>query len=283
MISGGVALFGGALYNDIYDKNGINYEKGLVLGYAGNSSIPSGLLTLAGEKPNSPMNVLLGVGQGYAIEEAENINGVGAIVGEIATPIIDAGVIEVATTPILIKGTGILIKGTAGVSRVGRNAVHAPRKAVTGMDNRGFSSLAEQKYDAIRSLRMSDVESVATNTGLTVSEVTTMKKHLFFGKHQRFAPEVGGVVRKRFDANDDIAEAWLKAQNRPLDARQQQWFRQLRDHELGERSLMGSGVPFQDVSAWQRTNGQWEHVYREGLRGAHELAPRPPKFWPFFE
>jgi hypothetical protein len=113
MISGGVALFGGALYNDIHDKNGINYEKGLVLGYAGNSSIPSGLLTLAGEKPNSPMNVLLGVGQGYAIEEAENINGVGAIVGEIATPIIDAGVIEVATTPILIKGTGILIKGTA--------------------------------------------------------------------------------------------------------------------------------------------------------------------------
>jgi hypothetical protein len=48
---------------------------------------------------------------------------------------------------------------------------------------------------------------VATNTGLTVSEVTTMKKHLFFGKHQRFAPEVGAVVRKRFDANDDIAEA----------------------------------------------------------------------------
>jgi hypothetical protein len=114
---------------------------------------------------------------------------------------------------------------------------------------------------------MSDVENVATNTGLTVSEVTTMKKHLFFGKHQRFAPEVGGVVRKRFDANDDIAEAWLKAHNVSLDARQQQWFRQLRDHELGERSLMGKGVPFQDVSAWHRINGQWEHVYREGLRG----------------
>lgn len=151
------------------------------------------------------------------------------------------------------------------------------------MDNRSFSSLAERKYDAIRSLRMSDVEKVATNTGLTVSEVTTMKKHLFFGKHQRFAPEVGAVVRKRFDANDDIAEAWLKAHNGPLDARQQQWFRQLRNHELGERSLMGKGIPFQDISAWQRINGQWEHVYREGLRGAHELSPRPAKFWPFFE
>lgn len=112
------------------------------------------------------------------------------------------------------------------------------------MDNRSFLSQAEQKYDAIRSLRMADVENVATNTGLTVSEVTTMKKHLFFGKHQRFAPEVGGVVRKRFDANDDIAEAWLRAQNGPLDVRQQQWFRQLRDHELGERALMGQGFHF---------------------------------------
>ncbi|MBM3967924.1 MAG: hypothetical protein FJ308_23155 [Planctomycetes bacterium] len=183
----------------------------------------------------------------------------------------------------LIKHLDDVIDVGVDGGRVISRGSNAPRKAVTGMDNRGFSSLAEQKYDAIRSLRMSDVENVATNTGLTVSEVTTMKKHLFFGKHQRFAPEVGGVVRKRFDANDDIAEAWLKAQNRPLDARQQQWFRQIRDHELGERSLMGSGVPFQDVSAWQRINGQWEHVYREGLRGAHELAPRPPKFWPFFE
>lgn len=151
------------------------------------------------------------------------------------------------------------------------------------MEKRDISSLAERTYVAIRSLRMSDVDTVAANTGLTVTDVTTMKKHLFFGKHQCFAPEMGTVVRKRFNANDDIAEAWLRAHNGSLDARQQQWFRQLRDHELGERSLMCDGIPFQDVSAWQRIDGQWEHVYREGLRGAHELAPRPPKFWPFFE
>lgn len=47
--------------------------------------------------------------------------------------------------------------------------------------------------------------------------------------------------------------------------------------------MMGQGMPFQDVSAWQRVNGQWEHVFREGLQGAHELAPRTPKFWPFFD
>jgi hypothetical protein len=151
------------------------------------------------------------------------------------------------------------------------------------MDDKGFSSLAEQKYDAIRSLRMSDIETVAKNSGLSISEVTIMKKHLFFGKHKRFAPEIGDVIRKRFDANDDIAEAWLIATKRSLDIRQKEWFRQLRDHELGERSLMGNGVPYQDTSAWQKTNGQWEHVYRDRLQGAHELAPRPPKYWPFFE
>ena len=154
---------------------------------------------------------------------------------------------------------------------------------MTGMDNRAYSSLAEQQYDAIRALYRSDIESVASNTGLSVAEVTAMKKHLFYGKHQRFAPEVGKVIRKRFDANDEIAEAWILAQNGPLNARQQQWFRQLADHELAERTMMGQGMPFQDLSAWQRVNGQWEHVFREGLQGAHELAPRTPKFWPFFD
>ena len=78
---------------------------------------------------------------------------------------------------------------------------------MTGMDNRAYSSLAEQQYDAIRALYRSDIETVASNTGLSVAEVTAMKKHLFYGKHQRFAPEVGKVIRKRFDANDEIAEA----------------------------------------------------------------------------
>ena len=151
------------------------------------------------------------------------------------------------------------------------------------MDNRAYSSLAEQLYDAIRALRRSDIDTVAQNTGLSVTEVTTMRKHLFFGKHERFAPEVGKVIRKRFDANDEVAEAWIRAQSGPLNARQQDWFRKLADHELAERTMMGQGMPFQDLSAWRRVNGEWEYVFREGLRGAHELVPRTPKFWPFFE
>jgi len=151
------------------------------------------------------------------------------------------------------------------------------------MDNRAYSSLAEKQYDAIRALHRSDVAAVASHTGLSVTEVMTMKKHLFYGNHQRFVPELGEVARRRFDATDEVAEAWIRAQNGPLNDRQREWFRQLADHELAERAMMGQGMPFQDVSAWQRVNGQWEHVFREGLQGAHELATRTPKFWPFFD
>jgi hypothetical protein len=161
MVSGGVALFGGSVYNNVFDRHGTNYEKGLMLGYAGNSSIPSGLLTLSGEKPNSPMNVLLGVGQGYAIEEAERINGVGAMVSEIATPAIDTAVMEVATSPILIKGTGILIKGTAAASRVGRLGLHAPVR--TAADN----VLGQVDKVALERLQLgSRIEIPAGTTGI---------------------------------------------------------------------------------------------------------------------
>jgi hypothetical protein len=155
------------------------------------------------------------------------------------------------------------------------------RLAITGVDNVPFSSLAEKQYAEIRKLLMSDIDTVAKNTGLSVSDVTAMKKHLFFGKHQRFDTTTGGVIRARFEANSAVAQAWLAAQKGPLNARQKEWFRLLRDHELGERALMGQGLPFQDLSAWKLIDGEWEHVFREGLRGAHEMAPRGPKFWPF--
>ncbi len=151
------------------------------------------------------------------------------------------------------------------------------------MDKQASPFVLEHQYNAIRELRRSDVDTVAQNSGLSVSEVITIKKHLFYGKHKRFAPEVGMVVRRRFDPNDEIAIAWTHAQNGPLNARQKQWFRRLAHHEFAERTMMGQGMPFQDLSAWQRVNGQWEHVFREGLLGAHELAPRTPKFWPFFD
>lgn len=81
------------------------------------------------------------------------------------------------------------------------------------------------------------------------------------------AENVGGLLAK---LDDDPWKAVTGMDNRAYSS-------------LAERSMMGKGMPFQDLSAWQRVNGQWEHVFREGLQGAHELAPRTPKFWPFFD
>lgn len=58
------------------------------------------------------------------------------------------------------------------------------------MNIRTHSSLVDQQYDAIRASRQSDIETVAKNTGLSESEVTAMKRHLFFGKDERFSTEV---------------------------------------------------------------------------------------------
>ena len=41
---------------------------------------------------------------------------------------------------------------------------------------------------------------------------------------------------------------------------------------------MSEGLPFQDPRGWQLIDGEWEHVWSADLIGAHELAPRPPKF-----
>jgi hypothetical protein len=85
-------------------------------------------------------------------------------------------------------------------------------------------------------------------------------------------------VTRRFDAQGEIAFAWEQAASRPLVGSEREWFQQLAAHELGESELMSSGLPFQDPRGWQLIDGEWEHVWNPDLVGAHELAPRPPKF-----
>ena len=63
--------------------------------------------------------------------------------------------------------------------------------------------------------------------GLTVQQVRTMKKHIFFGKHEFFDPDLGQVVRSRFGAMGDTAYAWEQAASRPLVGAERKWFQQL--------------------------------------------------------
>jgi hypothetical protein len=105
-----------------------------------------------------------------------------------------------------------------------------------------------------------------------------MKQHLFFEEHDLFDSGAGKVVKRRFDAQGEIGFAWELATSRPLVQEEREWFQQLAAHELGERELMSEGLPFQDPRGWQLIDGEWEHVRSAELVGAHEHAPRPPKF-----
>lgn len=121
---------------------------------------------------------------------------------------------------------------------------------------------------------MEDVATVAENTGISVQEVITMKKHLFFGRHALPIEGTGKFRMTRFEADDEIAHAWQLAQKTPLSDQAKLWFRQMADHELGERVFMGQGVPYRNPASWDPEMG----YFRSTPPGAHDMAPRQPKF-----
>lgn len=129
---------------------------------------------------------------------------------------------------------------------------------------------AERAYQGIRDVRMSDVQAVADNTGLSLQEATTLKKHLFFGRHE-YPIDGNTVVRARFTADHEIAYAWQTATTRPLTNGQSVWFNQLAQHELAERGFMAQGVPYLQQKAWTGS------YFGTTPPGAHNLAPMPPR------
>lgn len=82
--------------------------------------------------------------------------------------------------------------------------------------------------------------------------MTTLKKHLFFERHEYPIATTDGpkVVRGRFEADDEIAYAWKTAQNQELTDAQKAWFRQLANHELAEHTFMGQGIPYRTLESY---------------------------------
>ncbi len=150
--------------------------------------------------------------------------------------------------------------------------------ATFGPDDAESSAEAERVYNRIRAAGTNDVRAVADNTGLALEDILVTKQHVFFSEHEVFDVEAGNVVKRRFDAQGEIGFAWEVAATRPLVGTEREWFQLFVAHECGERKLMSEGLPFQDLRGWQFIDGEWEHVWSAGLVGAHELAPRPPKF-----
>lgn len=55
------------------------------------------------------------------------------------------------------------------------------------------------------------------------------------------------------------------------------WFRQLANHELGERQLMAKGIPYRNPAAWDSNLGS----FGSKPPGAHDLAPKQPNYGTF--
>ncbi|MGV2963356.1 WXG100 family type VII secretion target [Paenibacillus sp. AGC30] len=142
----------------------------------------------------------------------------------------------------------------------------------TGSGMRDYDKAAEAEYESIRQLKMKDVDVVASNTGMSVNEIRSMKKHLFFGKHQ--VPQPGGKEYKmeRFIADDEIAYAWKTAQKGELSIEQKTWFKQLAEHELAERKFMSQGQKYRTLESWNHEKGRYDGF----PPGAHENAPKQP-------
>ena len=132
-----------------------------------------------------------------------------------------------------------------------------------------YDLASEAAYADIRALRMSDIESFAGNTGLSVADATTLKKHLFVGRHE-YPLDGATIARQRFTATHEIAHAWKAAAEGELTLGQKAWIRQLADHELAERSFMARGIPYLRQESWNGSS------FGTVPPGAHNLAPKPP-------
>lgn len=91
---------------------------------------------------------------------------------------------------------------------------------------------AEKYYGLVRSMK-TDVAKISKVTGISISDVQTIKNHLFIDEH-----DLGESGIKRFDPDYAIAESW----QRLIDGKPEKHDMTLLNHELTERKLMDQGL-----------------------------------------
>ncbi|WP_228544316.1 glycosyltransferase [Micromonospora sp. S-DT3-3-22] len=145
------------------------------------------------------------------------------------------------------------------------------RDAQTGASIRPRDELramewADRAYDRFRA-DPGDVADIAANlatvarpggtTGFTHAEIARVKQHLMVDEHVlRDYPD--GWVRRRFDADEDIAEAWIRLrEGRPLEPDLV-----LLEHELAESGylLLHPDATYPDAHAYAQSLFNWERV-----------------------
>ncbi len=178
------------------------------------------------------------------------------------------------------RNTQAVFRGTLGLlGGVGQARAALSVRVKTGFTGAGLGEVNpvdEAAYAAIRASYRGDIDQVSRATGIGRAEIIMLKRHLFYGKHLQAEDGGRAFIRSRFVADSEIAYAWQLAQRQDLTGLQKQWFRQLVNHELGERVLMGWGVNYKQAAAWS-SKGRWTG----NPPGAHDLAPPAPRFGTF--
>lgn len=116
---------------------------------------------------------------------------------------------------------------------------------------------ADKAYDYIRSDTL-DVASIADRSGLSVSDVEKIKNHVFQAEHKIVDPYTGEVRVGRFDADPDMAEAWLRLS----EGRGTSTDKLLLDHELTELKYLEAnpGATYNDAHAAANQTANWERA-----------------------
>lgn len=111
------------------------------------------------------------------------------------------------------------------------------------------------QYQAIITLT-DDVKRIASYLGISEAQVRQVKEHIFIKEHDFDLPDINTQktisFRGNFTPDREIADLWIKANNRNLQDREMTKFRRLIAHEYVEQALMKDGLPYQSREGWRK-------------------------------
>ncbi|MEU0398626.1 hypothetical protein ABZ208_39055, partial [Streptomyces sp. NPDC006208] len=188
------------------------------------------------------------------------------------------------------KGSGLLRGGLRAGMRHGfpgpGGAVRVPDEWMTGarrrprdlLDDPAQTRWAEEAYESFMK-DSRDVSSISEqsrhvergdgSTGFSEEEIASVKKHVFDTEHPIVDPETGKVVVRKFDADAEIADAWIRLRSGnalPED-------HLLLEHEIAELGYLrdNPGSTYQEAHRHANSNYNWEEKVplfkREDLEG----------------
>ncbi|MFE9890083.1 hypothetical protein [Streptomyces scopuliridis] len=135
------------------------------------------------------------------------------------------------------------------------------------LDDPEQTKWAEAAYDDFRqdsrdiaaiSRNTEDVSRANGTTGFTEEEISTIKKHVFDTEHPIEDYETGEIVTRKFDADAEIADAWIRLRSGnalPED-------HVLLEHELAELSYLHThpGATYQEAHRVANQNYNWQSM-----------------------